>query len=191
MDLSTTTEVADATLVERAKDGDPSAFEVLVDRYQTAIFRLVVRIVIDRSEAEDIVQESMIAAWRRLDTLREADRFRPWIYQIASHQALDVVRSRSRYQTGSLDAEGALADQVTAPAGHGPERRAISSAQWQHLERAVEALPARQRACWVLKEFEGFSYAEIAQILQVGQDVVRGQLARARIALAEELRTWK
>lgn len=180
----------DATLVERAKDGDSEAFAILVDRYQTPLFRLVLRMVRDRAEAEDIVQDALITAWRKLDRIRESDRLRPWLYQIASNRALDVLRSRTRHPADSLDAGDGLAEQLPAAAAGDPETQVLARAQWQQLAMAVGSLPPQQRAVWILREFDGFSYSEIAKILHVSEGTVRGQLARARTRLVRDMRTW-
>lgn len=183
--------MTDATLVEQARDGDVGAFEALVDRYQVPIFRLVLRIVVDRTEAEDIAQDALITAWRRLDGIADPARFRPWVFQIASNRALDVIRERDRKASDSLDADSGLHERIPASAEPGPERAAITQAQWQTLSQLVAALPPRQRACWVLREFDEFSYTEIGHILHMTEAAVRGQLARARMALAEGMVAWK
>ncbi len=181
-------EMSDTTLVERAKDGDTDAFSALVDRYQTPLFRLVSRIVFNRAEAEDVVQEAMVTAWRNVEQVRDPAKFRPWLFQIASNRALDVVRSNSRHPTSSLDADDG--EYLAEPTGRGPEGQAIAHDQVQALARALQTLPPQQRASWLLREFDGFSYAEIAEILQVSEGAVRGQLARARIALVQGMTTW-
>ncbi|MGC8169874.1 RNA polymerase sigma factor, partial [Salmonella enterica] len=88
--------VDETTAVARAQDGDVAAFEQLLDAYEAPLLRLAVRMLRDRSEAEDVVQDTFLTVWRRLDTLEDTDRFRTWIYRLASNACIDVIRRRER-----------------------------------------------------------------------------------------------
>lgn len=185
----------DATLVARSRDGDVAAFEALVDRYQGPIFRHALRMLGDRAEAEDVTQDSLVATWRRLDQLNEPAHFRAWLYRGATHRCLDQLRQRARTPAPeSLDAPdpaGRTLLDAEAADGPGPEGAAVHGAQWQALAVLVRELPPNQRACWILRELDGFGYAEIARIVRTTEGGVRGQLARARASLAKGMAEWR
>lgn len=182
-------EMDQATLVARAQDGDLAAFERLVDDYQDQLFRLALRMVGNRTDAEDIVQDSLIAAWRRLPLIESPGAFGGWVYKIATNRCLDMIRQRATRQTSAVDA---LAwDAEPARIDSDPERAAERGAQVDALEHLLTTLPPDQRASWLLREIHGRSYAEIAGILGITEGAVRGQIARARVSLAKGMVTWR
>ncbi len=176
------------TLVARAQDGDLDAFERLVDLYSGPLFRLAVRMVNDREEAEDIVQETLIAAWRRLPMLEHPGAFGGWAYRVATNRCLDLIKQRSGRKTDAVDAD--TMDRVDH-GGAGPEQLAERSAQANDLERLLMKLAPVQRACWLLREVHGRSYAEISGTLSVTEGAVRGQISRARQQLAKGMIAWR
>lgn len=176
------------TVVARAQDGDLDAFEQLVDLFQVKLFRLAYRMLNDRGEAEDTVQETMIIAWRRLPSLATPAAFNGWIYQIATRQCLSILRTRVRRNTDVADADTFV--ERSSP-DDGPDRTAEKSAALHRLNAVLATLPDEQRACWVLKELHDLSYQEIANILQIPVSTVRGRIARARPLLAEGMSSWR
>lgn len=178
----------EAGIVARAQDGDLSAFEHLVETYQGRLFRLAYRMLNDRGEAEDVVQDTLTAGWSALPGLDRSSAFGGWVYRTATNRCLDVLRRRSAHPEASMDANWlwpALAVQ------HGdPHRSAEITAELECLSRALAELPAGQRACWLLRELHGQSYAEIAAALGISPVTVRGRLARARENLAEAMIQW-
>ncbi|GAA3292869.1 RNA polymerase sigma factor [Arthrobacter citreus] len=178
----------EAGIVARAQDGDLSAFEHLVETYQGRLFRLAYRMLNDRGEAEDVVQDTLTAGWRALPGLDRSSAFGGWVYRTATNRCLDVLRRRSAHPEASMDANWlwpALAVQ------HGdPHRSAEITAELECLSRALAELPAGQRACWLLRELHDQSYAEIAAALGISPVTVRGRLARARENLAEAMIQW-
>ncbi|RJQ66486.1 sigma-70 family RNA polymerase sigma factor [Pseudonocardiaceae bacterium YIM PH 21723] len=178
-------ELDDATLVARARDGDVRAYEELVRRYQGAMFRLARRMLQRDGDAEDVVQDVFLTAWRRLETLQEDAAFVGWLYRTTTNRCLNVIRSRKPMTDVGLDsAESSLAD------GH-PERRAEVSQQMEALGRALQTLTPEQRACWLLREVHGRSYEEIAEAVDGSVTAVRGRIARARAQLAEVMKPWR
>lgn len=175
----------DDTLVARAQDGDPQAFAALVRRYQRPMFALALRLLGDRADAEDAVQEAFIATWRRLPDFRGDAAFSSWLYRIVANRCLSA-RHRRR-PTAPLDGE------PTDPArpGESPERVSETTAAMATLRQAVLALPGTQRLCWVLRDVNGMSYPEIAVIVDLKPSTVRGRVQRARTQLAEAMRTWQ
>jgi RNA polymerase sigma-70 factor (ECF subfamily) len=177
--------LGDETMVARARDGDTHAFEALVRRYQRPIFRLAVRMLGDAGEAEDITQEVFVTAWRRLPEVQEDKAIRAWLYRIATNRCLNILRSRK--PTAPLYEEVIPADSPAAS----PEARAEARQRLVALRVALDRLTAEQRACWLLREVEELSYAEIAGILHTTPQAVRGRLARARAELGEAMTSWQ
>lgn len=176
----------DATLVVRAQERDPQAFEALVRRHQRKLYALAVRLLGDPAEAEDAVQEAFISAWRRLPDFRGEAAFSTWMYRIATNRCLNTARGRR--PTVPLDS----VRRVLSPSEtDSPERAAMRSDRLAALERALAGLPSGLRACWVLREVDGLGYTEIAAIVGASPDAVRGRIYRARTRLAEVMRPWR
>ncbi len=176
----------DADLAAAAADGDEDAFAVLAHRHGPAVFRYVVRTLGDRVEAEDVVQDTFVAAWQGLDRFDGRSAVRTWLFSIASHKTADRFRRRRPvpYDDDALP-------EPAAPAADRPAVRAEGSAFLADLEIALASLPWRQRACWLLVEVEGLSQPEVARVLSTTPDTVRGQLFRARRALEERMAPWR
>jgi len=177
--------LADETLVARAQDGDTRAFEALVRRYQRPIYRLAVRMLNDAGEAEDVTQEVFVTAWRRLPGIQEGKAVRAWLYRIATNRCLNILRARKPIAP--------LQEEMTPAANPAasPEARAEAHERLVALRAALDRLTAEQRACWLLREVEELSYAEIAGILHTTTQAVRGRLARARAELGEAMISWQ
>jgi RNA polymerase sigma-70 factor (ECF subfamily) len=185
----------ETTIVARAQDGDLEAFGYLVDAYQGRLFRLAYRMLQDRGEAEDAVQETLIASWRKLPLLTSPRAFAGWVYQVATNRCLDVLRKRSACREDVRSAADLHPEADTGfhdSEGHGdPGYEAEISAQMHSLAGVLNTLPADQRACWLLRELHDCSYTEIAAILKISESAVRGRLARARHHLAEGMNQWR
>lgn len=182
-------------LVLRAQDGEVEAFEVLVDRHQGRLFRVAFMVLNDRQDSEDVVQETLVLAWKRLHLLDDPDAFRAWLAKICTRRATDVVRRRARRATdaaASEDLEGATAGigGASSPAGD-PARIAEVNAQMRTLAQTLETLDPDMRACWVLREIDGMSYQEIATALQLTEPTVRGRIARARTQIIRQMEGWR
>lgn len=175
----------DATLAARAGEGDADAFEELVVRYQGQIYRLALRMLGSTAEAEDMTQESFLAAWRGLPALRTEAAFGGWLYKLAMNRCLNALRGRR--PVTELD----VAALRSTRSDEQPESAAETGAQVAALSRALQCLPADQRACWVLRELHGCSYEEIAGIVGASAGAVRGRIARSRASLAEVMRPWR
>jgi RNA polymerase sigma-70 factor (ECF subfamily) len=179
------TRLDDVTLVVRARDGDVRAYEQLVRRYQGPIFRLAVRMLASQGDAEDVVQEVFLTAWRRLAGLHEDAAFVGWLYRMVTNRCLNVIRAR--HATVDVD----LAQQESRAAGSQPERSVEVSVQLAAVTEALQRLTGEQRACWLLREVHGRSYEEIAQAVGVTTTAVRGRIARARAQLTEMMAPWR
>ncbi|QWF80742.1 ECF RNA polymerase sigma-E factor [Amycolatopsis sp. CA-230715] len=175
----------DETLVARARQGDVRAYEQLVLRYQGPMFRLASRMLASRSDAEDVVQEVFLTAWRRLDQLQEDAAFVGWLYRTTTNRCLNHIRSRRPV----VEADYETTESPSAETR--PEHAVQVSAQLAALEKALQQLTAEQRACWLLREVHGRSYDEIGRIVGTNSTAVRGRIARARAQLAEVMRPWR
>lgn len=178
----------EATVVARAQDGDLSAFEHLVESYQGRLFRLAYRLLNDRGDAEDVVQDTLTASWRALPGLDRSSAFGSWVYRTATNRCLDVLRRRTAHPEDSVDLTGLWP--AIGPLSGDPHRTAELAAQFECLSQALAELPPDQRACWLLREMHDQSYAEIGATLGIGTGTVRGRLARAREKLAEAMIQW-
>jgi RNA polymerase sigma-70 factor, ECF subfamily len=174
----------DHSLVARARGGDTAAFERLVRRYSGPVYRIALRVLGDTEEAADAAQEAFITAWRRIGEIRAEQAFAAWLYRIVTTRAVSAARAR-RHET-ALD-EAALPSSCAGD----PEPHALAADLRAALARALGMLTAEQRACWVLRELEGLSYDEIADITRASPGAVRGRIHRARVRLAEELTSWR
>jgi RNA polymerase sigma-70 factor (ECF subfamily) len=179
------TPLDDATLVGRARDGDVRAYEQLVLRYQGPMFRLAAKMLANRGDAEDVVQEVFLNAWRKLAQLGEDAAFVGWLYRATTNRCLNVIRARRPQAEVDLDtAESPRTDLQ-------PERAAQVSGQLTALNTALVQLTPEQRACWLLREVHGRSYDEIGEVVGANATAVRGRIARARAQLAEVMKPWR
>lgn len=170
----------DTELVRRAVGrSDVAAFEELVRRHREAAHRVALRICLSSADAEDVAQEAFVRAWRGLASFREDAAFSTWLYRIVTNLSLNLVTRRREQATGDIP-EQFLAE--LDPAG-----RVQDAERLQLALGTLGALPAEQRACWVLREVEGLGYEEIAAVLDITVPAVKGRLFRARSAIAETL----
>jgi RNA polymerase sigma-70 factor (ECF subfamily) len=181
--------IDDATLVVRAREGDLAAFEALVNRYQRRIYQLALRMTRNPADAEDIVQEVFLTAWRRLPEIQQDAAFSGWLYTSATNRCLNLLRRRR--PTAELEEDDSPSDSssVGTPA-QDPQGAAQVAAQLAALTEALDQLTPEQRAVWLLREAHGRSYDEIARIIDTTPHAVRGRLSRARTQLAELMSPW-
>jgi RNA polymerase sigma-70 factor (ECF subfamily) len=182
----------DQQLVERAQRGDKKAFELLVVKYQRKLARLLSRFVRDASEVEDVTQEAFIKAYRALPSFRGDSAFYTWLYRIGINTAKNYLVSLGRRAptvTGvdSEEAEGIeegdqLRDLNT------PENQLMTRQLAATVNQALQELPEELRTAITLREIDGMSYEEIAQIMNCPIGTVRSRIFRAREAIAERLR---
>ncbi|MDA3645922.1 sigma-70 family RNA polymerase sigma factor [Saccharopolyspora indica] len=184
-------EPTDAVLAERIAAGDDEAFEQLVHRCSASLLRLALRMLGDRADAEDVVQEAFVTVWRRAGELVEPAALRTWLFQVVRRRCLIVLRARRTRRTEpvwSVPEQRSMAG--CAPLAD-PQRAAEAAAGVLDLLHALAALPSPQREVWLLAEIDGLSYQEIGRRVGAGEQAVRGRLFRARVALADALRAWR
>ena len=181
----------DQALVERVKNGDKRAFDLLVRKYQHKIVSVVTRYVSDWSEAQDVAQEAFIRAYRAMGAFRGDSAFYTWIYKIAINTAKNYLVSRGqRPPIGDIAIEDAVqmdgASQLRDRAT--PERELLRQEIEQTVFGAVEDLPEELRTAITLREVDGLSYEEIAEAMNCPIGTVRSRIFRAREAIDERLR---
>jgi RNA polymerase sigma-70 factor (ECF subfamily) len=176
--------VDDAYLVRRARDGYLDAYELLVARHAARAYRVALRILGNHHDAEDVAQEALVAAWRALPNFRADATFSTWLYRIVTTRSLN--RINRTMNTYPLDVRAELATRSI-----GPPEQAERSAAADAVAAAIATLPGAQRVALVLYQFEGLSYADIADVTGTSVAAVRSHLHRARRTLASTLRDWR
>ena len=182
----------DQALVERAQQGDHKAFELLVSKYQRRLTRLLARFVKDEHEVNDVTQEALIKAYRALPNFRGESAFYTWLYRIGINTAKNFLATNGKKLVISADVaneEGEmfdLSDQLADD--HTPEAEMMNREILQTVEAAVARLPEDLRRAITLREMEGLSYDEIAQIMDCPIGTVRSRIFRAREVIAKDLR---
>jgi RNA polymerase sigma-70 factor (ECF subfamily) len=182
----------DAQLVERAQRGDKRAYELLVAKYQRKLGRLLSRFVRDPAEVEDVTQEAFIKAYRALPSFRGDSAFYTWLYRIAINTAknyLVALGRRAPTSTGFDNAEAEnFEDAEQLRDSNTPESELMGREIASTVNKAMDALPADLRTAITLREIEGMSYEEIANVMNCPIGTVRSRIFRAREAIAAELR---
>lgn len=176
-------------LIQQAKAGDRDAFAALVTEYETKIYHLALRYLSDREDAMDASQEVFLRVFRFLPGFQEESGFSTWIYRIAVNVCKDMLSRRTRQRETSLEIDGEedrysmeLPDER-----YQPERVAEQRERKRLLAQAIQSLPEPQRMMILLRDVQGLSYDEIAQILSLEPGTVKSRLFRARDALRKKL----
>jgi len=187
-----TADASDADLAAaaaRARAGDRDGFRELIELSTPRIHRLALRVLGDPDEADDVVQETYIRAWGRIEELREPAAVMGWLSRVARNAARDRLRWWKRRRKESFDEAGAPLAHLVALADTAPlADEALAAAETRAaVARAVAALPDKHRVVLLLREADGMSYEEIAVALGVAIGTVESRLHRARAALARRL----
>ena len=182
----------DQQLVERAQRGDKRAFGLLVDKYQRKLGRLLSRFVRDPAEVEDVTQEAFIKAYRALPNFRGDSAFYTWLYRIGINTAKNYLMAAGRRAptSTSVDSEEAEGLDEGEQLRHinTPESLLLSREIGDTVNAAMLALPEELRTAIQLREIEGMSYEDIAQIMNCPIGTVRSRIFRAREAIAGQLK---
>jgi RNA polymerase sigma-70 factor (ECF subfamily) len=168
-------------LVSRAQSGDRNAFGELVRAHAQGVLHVIYRMCGDMQVAEDAAQETFIQAWLRLPSYRPRGSLRNWLYRIAVNAAIDMLRKEKRILPGAVE-DMALKDPRPSP-----EADVANSERVEAVQVAVLSLPEASRAVLVLREYEGLSYQEIADALDIPVGTVMSRLNYARRLLRERL----
>ncbi len=183
------TEENDKQLVERVQRGDKRAFDLLVLKYQHRIVSLVGRYVRDADEVLDVTQEAFIRAYRALPRFRGDSAFYTWLYRIAINTAKNYLVSKSRRPPDTdIDVDGEFqTDSAVLYDVAGPESRLATEQLESVIFEAIENLPEELKVAVTLREFEGLSYDEIAEVMECPVGTVRSRIFRAREAIEKSI----
>ena len=187
---------SDAALVENCKRGDVNAFSTLVTRYQDRIFNVIYRMVGNHEDAADLCQETFVKAFRAIATFEERSQFSTWLYRIATNTCFSFKRSHAGKSAQEHTIDGNVAewaehhprrhnDATTNPGEHAAQKERIEAVQ-----KAILSLDKESRAIVVLRDIDGKSYEEIAEVLNCPIGTVRSRLHHARMELKERLQQW-
>ena len=181
-------------LVRAAKDGDVSAFEKLVKRYDRNVFRIANHITHSREDAEDVVQEAFLKAYSNLEKFQEQSKFYTWLVRIAVNEALMKLRKRRPERFVSLDEDVKTEDdslpREVADWSPNPEQLYNQEELRDILSRTIQGLPPTFRTVFVLRDVEGLSTEETAEALELSVPAVKSRLLRARLQLRERLNRY-
>ena len=184
---------ADSQLVERVQRGDKKAFDLLVLKYQHRILKLISRYVRDPSDAMDVAQDAFLKAYRSLPNFRGDSAFYTWIYRIAVNTAKNHLVAQSRrpleadatgMDGGAIEPAALLKDYAT------PESYLITEEIQEAIATAIDQLPEDLRTAITLREIEGLSYEEIAEVMTCPIGTVRSRIFRAREAIDHRLKPY-
>lgn len=191
-------EMSDELLVARARGKDEAAFEELVSRYEDKLYRLAMRFVRNETDAQEILQDAFLSAWRNLPTFEGRAQFGSWMYRVTVNAALMLLRSRNRHPEVTVDdVEPAALNEAVAESGQmmrsnadwsqRPDDQLQSEELRKHIQTSVDALPEGLRTVFLLRDVEELSTEDTAELLQLSVPAVKTRLHRARLALREAI----
>ena len=182
----------DSQLVARAQQGDKQAFNLLVEKYQRKLTRLLSRFIRDQAEVEDVTQEAFIKAYRALPAFRGDSAFYTWLYRIGINTAKNYLMAMGRRAPTSTEVEAEDAEGFEEGEQlrdiNTPESVLLSNEIAETVNSTIEQLPEELRRAIQMREIEGMSYEDIAQAMDCPIGTVRSRIFRARDAIAERLR---
>ncbi len=182
---------ADRILIKEALEGNQRAYDELIKKYRGSVYNLVYRMIENRQEAEDIVQETFIKAFNALITFNEEFAFSTWLFKIATNNCIDTLRKR-KLQTYSLDTPVQTKDgEVSrdfADERYSPEQSTISSESTSIILDSVESLPKKYQLVINMRHKEDRSYEEISELLEIPIGTVKARIFRAREILKRKLK---
>ena len=182
-------ETDEKKLIERAYGGDPSAFNRLMAQHENRMYAVALRMCANREDAQDCLQEAMLRVYRAIGSFKGQSTFSTWVYRITMNTCLDELRRKKNRQNTSLDN---LVDMGWSPTdgGAGPEKQALMREMREKMHGAIHELPDDMRAAVVLRDIQGFSYDEIAQMLEINVGTIKSRISRGREKLREKLKEY-
>jgi RNA polymerase sigma-70 factor (ECF subfamily) len=177
-------QAGESELVARVRSGDTEAFGELVRRFQRRAYAVAYRLMGQRQDAEDLVQDTFIAALDKLDSFDDQRPFGPWFFRILVNRGTSRIRSQKVRMTEAIP-------ETIGDAGLSPDRIAEQRETGHRVRAAMSELSERQRLVVQLHELDGFTTAEVADMLEIAEPTVRWTMHAARKRLRAELETWK
>lgn len=181
-------ETTDLATVSRAREGDADAFRLLVEQNSRAVFRVAYRMTGNEHDADDVVQEVFLRAYRQIDHFEERANFGTWLHRIAVNCSLDLLRSRGRHDRHYLhDTEDGQMTSMAESSDPQPDRLLLSAEVQKHVTEAMELLSGNERTAFVLRHFEGMPIEEIGRTLGIQVNAAKHTVFRAVRKLRERL----
>jgi len=181
--------------LEALKAGDKAEFARMVDLYSNQIYRLALKILGDQNDAEDVLQETFIKAYRSIAAFEGRSSLATWLYRIAANEALMLVRKR-KPEINVISSDGSDDEDDVSPPQQIvdwcclPEEELLSSEAQQFLDQAVDSLSPNLRIVFILRDLQGLSIRETADVLRISEMAVKTRLLRARLQLREALSAY-
>ena len=174
-------------MIERASRGDAAAFNRLMEQHERRMYAVAPRMCGNREDAQDCLQEAMLRVYRAIGGFKGQSSFSTWVYRITMNTCLDELRRKKNRQSTSLDS---LLDMGWSPSDdtNAPEKQAIRSELRRNLNRAIQELPEEMRSAVVLRDIQGFSYEEIAHMLEINVGTIKSRISRGREKLREKMK---
>jgi RNA polymerase sigma-70 factor (ECF subfamily) len=173
-------ETSDAEEAARARGGDKEAFRVLVERHSRLVFRVAYRLTGNEHDAEDVVQETFLRAYNRLELFEERSHFGSWIYRIAANCAYDLLRQRVRHDKRFETSDDTEAGQDAFPSENPAQDRMVFGTEIRsRVEGVLRKMSPAERSAFVLRHFEGFSIEEIGSALDLDTSATKHSIFRA------------
>jgi len=167
-------------LLAKAKKGDKEAFGQIIYPYERLLYNIALKYMGNAEDAKDIAQESLLKIYLNIKTCNSIDTFKAWSARITVNTALDALRKRARNSADVLD-------DYQASEMDGPEHALIRTENIKIIKNAINSLPEDQRTLIILRDMEGFSYGELAQVAGIALGTVKSRLSRARLTLREQI----
>lgn len=181
--------VTDEKLIARFQQGDVQAFDILVRRYKDQLLNFVYRFVGNRTDAEDIVQETFLRVYKNKHYYKEIAKFSTWVYTIAGNLAKTELRRRKRHKIFSVsNFVNEERDYDIPDKDHSPEKKVDAAVKEGFIQKAIDKLPSKFKEVIVLRDIQGFAYEEISQILNIPLGTVKSRVNRGRLKLQEDLK---
>jgi RNA polymerase sigma-70 factor (ECF subfamily) len=182
-------DITDEQLIAKFQLGDVQAYDVLVRRYKDQLLNFIYRFVGNRSDAEDIVQETLLRVYKNKHMYKEIAKFSTWVYTIAGNLAKTELRRRKRHKIFSVsNFVNEERDYDIPDKAHSPEKQVDSTIQETIIQKAIEKLPVKFKEVIILRDIQGFAYEEISQILDIPLGTVKSRVNRGRLKLQEDLK---
>ncbi len=186
--------VEDKALLERAQAGHMDAFETLVERHQDRLYGLALRMTRSEADAAEVVQDTFFAAYQNLKNFRGESAFGSWVHRIAANNALMRLRHRrvveaaeEELRSPEFTERGSLAEVPEVDWSRRADEKVLDEELGRAIRQGTDALPEGYREVFLLKDVEGLSYEEIAEMMGISVPAVKSRLHRARLALREEI----
>jgi RNA polymerase sigma-70 factor (ECF subfamily) len=177
----------DLNLVERFQSGDATAFGLLAEKYQSKVYDIVYRYTRDVENAYDLSQEVFEKAFKSLGRFKKKSSFYTWLYKIAVNACIDYGRKKSRFQHVPIEELSYSHHLLTSETGYSPDEAVELQELKNQIDKAIEQLPPKQRAVFIMKRQEGLSLEQIAQILGRSVGTIKAHLSHATHKLMDSL----